>query len=133
MDDGSAVSDIAETAGEVGSTFLGELKKIGKVAVSQIIGQGQAQTPTTDDLAKLSDKDKKFSDAAQEEVRARIQAIYEEHAARRKKEEMARKQQQAQIGEQKEKQEELLGKQQKDMPISAIEKTRAEIKNYGAE
>ena len=26
MDDGSAVSDIAETAGEVGSTFLGELK-----------------------------------------------------------------------------------------------------------
>jgi len=46
---------------------------------------------------------------------------------------MARKQQQAQIGEQKEKQEELLGKQQKDMPISAIEKTRAEIKNYGAE
>src|SRR3989344_5724877 len=124
MDDGSAVSDIAETAGEVGSTFLGELKKIGKVAVSQIIGQGQAQTPTTDDLAKLSDKDKKFSDAAQEEVRARIQAIYEEHAARRKKEER---------GEQKEKKEELLGKQQKDMPISAIEKTRAEIKNYGAE
>ena len=103
------------------------------MAVSQIIGQGQAQTPTTDDLAKLSDKDKKFSDAAQEEVRARIQAIYEEHAATRKKEEMIQKQQEAQIGDQKEKQEELLGKQQKDMPISAIEKTRAEIKNYGAE
>src|SRR3990167_8233687 len=101
MDDGSAVSDISDLAGEVGSTFLGELKKIGQAAVSQITGQGQTQTPTADDVAKLSDKDKKFSDAAQEEVRARIQAIYEEYAALRKKEEMAVKQQQAQIGEQK--------------------------------
>lgn len=132
MDDGSAVSDIAEAAGEVSSTFLGELKKIGQAAVSQITGS-QPQTPTADDVAKLQKNEQEFKKEAIPEVQARIQAIYEEYAARRKKEEMAAKQQQAQIGEQKEKQEELLGKQQKDMPISAIEKTRAEIKNYGAE
>jgi|SRR3989344_998261 len=133
MDDGgSLVSDTLEAAGQAGSGFLGELKKIGKVAVSQITGV-QSQTPTADDVAKLDKQDKEFSGSAQAEVEARIRAIYEEYEARRKKQEMAAKQQQAQIGEQKEKQEELLGKQQKDMPISAIEKTKAEIKNYGAE
>lgn len=134
MDDGgSVVSDVVETAGHAGGGILGELKKIGQTAVSQITGQGQTQPPTADDLDKLKKSDEKFRKEGQAEVQARIRAIYDEYEARRKKQEMAAKQQQAQIGEQKEKQEELLGKQQKDMPISAIEKTKAEIKNYGAE
>ena len=134
MDDvDSPVSGVIEAAGQAAGGFWDELKKIGQTAASQITGSPQAQMPTANDVAKLSDKDKKFSDAAQAEVQSRIQAIYEEHTARRKKEEMARKQQQAQIGEQKEKQEELVAKQQKQVPLAAIEKTKAEIKNYGAE
>ena len=134
MDGGdSPVSGVIEVAGQAGSGFLGELKKIGQTAVSQITGSQQTQIPTADEVKKLDKNEQEFKKEAIPEVQARIRRIYEEYAARRRKEEIAKKQQEAQIGEQKEKQEELLGKQQKDMPISAIEKTKAEIKNYGAE
>ena len=133
MDDGSIASDVAEVAAHAGGGFLGELKKIGQVAVTQITGSPQTQTPTAQDVTKLSDKDKKFSEAAQAEIQARIKAIYEEHAARRRKEEMAKRQQEAQIEQQEEGRAELAKKQEKSVPLAAIEKTKAEIKNYGAE
>lgn len=131
MDDGgNVIGDAAEAATGAGGGFLGELKKIGQTALSQITGSG-AQIPTADQVKQLAKKDEQFSKEAQAEIQARIRAIYEEYAAKRKKHEMIATQQEQQFQEQKKQELDTLKKQE---PLSpAIAKTRAEIKNYGAE
>ncbi len=132
MDDGgSIVSDVAESAVQAGGGFLDELKKIGQTAVSQVIGN-QPQAPTADDVAKLDKKDQEFKKEAIPEVQARIQEVYEEYAAKRKKEEMLTRQQSEAVAVQKKELEEVR-KKEIDQANPAIAKTRAEIKNYGAE
>ena len=132
MDDGgSIVSDVAEAAAHVVGSLLGEIKKIGQTATSQMTGS-QSQTPTADDVAKLQKNEQEFKKDAIPEVQARIQAIYAEYAAKKKKEQMMAEQQTEAVEEQKQELNEAK-KQQIDQSNPAIAKNRAEIKNYGAE
>ena len=131
MDPSSIASDVAETAAHVGGSLLGELKNIGQAAVSQMTGN-QAQTPRADDVAKLQKNEQEFTKEAIPEVQARIKAIYEEYAAKKRKEQMVDQQQTEAVEEQRQELEEAK-KNMVDQSNPAIAKNRAEIKNYGAE
>lgn len=123
---GSVVGDIAGAVGE-------ELKKIGKTAVSQITGKpgdGQSQV-SAQDLKTLKAQDQKFSKKGEAEVKAKIAQIYAEYAAKK-----AREQKQEATVQQQQEQEktQVLEQARKQEVITTpIAKTRAEIKNYGAE
>ena len=122
---GGVVGDIAGAFGE-------ELKKFGKTAVSQVTGKPQDQgTATVVDPKAMAKSDKEFSKQGEAEVRARIAQIYQEYAAKRAKEQ---KQEQL-VQNRKEEQGKLeVGEVKKqEMADPSIAKTRAEIKNYGAE
>ena len=118
-------TNAAKTTDTSAHSVLDEFKLLGKSAAAQISGH-------TDDanLATLAKKDKEFSKAAEAQVKARIASLYEEYAAKK-----AREQQQQVLVEKQ--QEEVNAQQEtevkKQQTNSAIQKTRAEIKNYGAE
>lgn len=120
----SAITD----GDDAGSGVVGEFKKLVQTAGSQVIGQ--APTLEAGQIAKMAKKDEEFSTHEAAAIRARINQIYQEHAAKRVHEkqqmEMAEKQQE----EVKEEQEKEIKKEETN---TAIQKTRAEIKNYGAE
>lgn len=120
-------SDVAKTGDSPG-----EIKKAGQAIGAQIMGGGGAQTDAQ--VAAMAQKDKEFSQAGVDQVRAKVKQIYEEHAARKARE----KQEQEAVREQQEEQKKLeveqLKKQEKKSPVNpAIDRSRAEIKNYGAE
>lgn len=106
------------------------VRGFGKSFTSQITGHtadlGQG------DITKMAKADTKFSKVESEKVKAKIKQIYQEYAAKR-----AREQRQQVVAKQQEEQTKQLVEQQKteEMVASnpAIAKTRAEIKNYGAE
>ena len=103
-------------------SLFGELKKIGQSALGQVSGN--------EELSKMQNEDKAFSDRESEVIKARIKAVYAEHAAK-----SARKDQQEEMMEkQEEKQQEQIKEVKKEeLSNRAIQQTRAEIKNYGAE
>lgn len=108
-----------------------EVLKFGRTAAVQVTGDDNLSDQDVKDMAR---KDKEFSAVGSAQVRAQIAKIYEEHQARRKRAKMTEEKQKEQLEESKEKQGELAGKTQKREEInSAIAKTHAEIKNYGAE
>ena len=175
-DDGGIVSGIADVAGDVAGAVVGELKKFGKSATSQVTGstgpgddltsaaksavKNASQGPSGDDnqsifgefkkigqsatsqltggavavsekdLQKMAKKDDDFSKKASSATVAKMNRIYEEYAAKR-----AREKQQAEMVEKQK--EEMKGEQEeeikKEETNAAIQKTRPEIKNYGAE
>ncbi|MBI2326690.1 hypothetical protein HYU92_00050 [Candidatus Curtissbacteria bacterium] len=110
-------------------SLLSEIKKAGQTVGAQITG---AAPPSPIDLGKMQKKDQEFSQQEIEAVRAKVRQIYQEYAARK-----AQERKQAEMVEQKE--QEQKGREIEQIkrvkePISPqIAKTRAEIKNYGAE
>ena len=126
--------DIAKAQKAVGSsssdqTAVDEVKGFGKSFLGQITGHMDAVGA---DIAKMAKADNKFSKIESEKIKARINQIYAEHTAKR-----VREQQQKEVVENQ--QEEIKAAQQQQQKKEelgvnpAIAKTRAEIKNYGAE
>lgn len=108
-------------------SILGEFKKFGQAASAQISGH-QAQQAAA--LAQMTKKDKEFSKKEYDVISAKIKRIYEEYAAKRQKEE---KQGEMVEAQQEKQQKQIKEIKKKEMPRADIQKTRAEIKNYGAE
>lgn len=168
---GDVVSDIADTAGDVGGSILDELKKFGKSATSQVTGSEPAPDNTISKAsgakqtsAGTGDEDhsiigefkklgqaaigqvtgheqaaallamKKKDDAASKreyaQVSAKIKQMYQEYAAKK-----AREQRQEEVIKEHrdEQQKQLQEIKKKEEPRADIQKTRAEIKDYGAE
>ncbi|GEM_PF-5728265 len=110
----------------------GEFKKLGKSASGQV--SGNDDNAGADSLNAMTKKDENFSSVEYANVRAKVQQIYAEYEAKKKKQEIAQKQQGEVVEEQKKEIEEIKEERKKDDFVnSAIEKSRAEIKNYGAE
>lgn len=135
MDDGNSlasnvISDIAEGAQGATSVIAGEFTKLGKSAASQISPQSQPQQ-SSDDITQLAKEDKEFSKKEAAVVQGNINRIYQEYAAKRAKEQKQQEMAQNQQDVQRNAQIEEIKKQQAINP--AIAKSRAEIKNYGAE
>ena len=113
-------------------TLLSQIGQFGQMASGQI--SGRMADLTNADIAKMAKGDDQFSETAQAEVRAKIKKIYEEYAVKR-----AREEEQRQLLEQQQDQEKKkldvskAARKQQGQVNSAIAKTRAEIKNYGAE
>lgn len=113
------------------TSFLDELKKLGRSATAQVSG---AEDFTTDQISDMAKKDEEFSKQEADVLRAQIAKIYEEYQAKKKQidEEVKRKL----VGEevrQKEANELMEKNGEASFANPAIAKTRAEIKNYGAE
>lgn len=125
----------AVSSDEQGTSFskqlsLGsEFKKIGSTLGSQITGS----KPAAPDIADMKKKDKEFSDAETESLRKKIDQIYREHGAKvaREREQKAALAQQA--ADRKKAEEVRQVKRIKEETNPGVAKTRAEIKNYGAE
>lgn len=113
------------------TSFLDELKKLGRSATAQVSG---AEDLSADQISEMAQKDEEFSKQETDVLRARIAKIYDEYQEKRKKDEEERKQKLMGV-EQKSKEAEILMEENKKASLTnpAIAKTRAEIKNYGAE
>ncbi|MBI2598897.1 hypothetical protein HYW40_01645 [Candidatus Curtissbacteria bacterium] len=124
---GGVIGDILEGVGS-------ELKKIGQTAAGQVTGgdDQKKQSPTSDDLTAMKQKDDKFSEQSAEEIKAKISAIYAEHARRRQQEGQVEKQQEQKAEEQNKELARGQKKQSADVVVAQT-KANAEIKNYGAE
>ncbi|MCR4324301.1 MAG: hypothetical protein NUV69_01290 [Candidatus Curtissbacteria bacterium] len=110
-----------------GDNPVGEFKKVGQSIVGQISGR----EPRHDEIAEMKKNDDEFSEAEHSAVAVRIQQIYEEHAAKRASE--AKKEEMVEGRKEEVKAENLEVQKKQEFTNSAIQKTRAEIKNYGAE
>lgn len=109
-------------------SLLSEIKKAGQAVGSQITGAA----PSMADVGKMQKKDQQFSQQEIEAVRAKVRQIYQEHVQKRAQE----KQQKAMVKqkEEQEKAREIEQIKRVAEPLSPqVAKTRAEIKNYGAE
>lgn len=130
-------SSIKEAAGKLAganddnNSVWGEFKKIGKSVSAQVSGDEDVGGNA---LSEMTKKDKDFSKTEYAAVRAKVQQIYQEYEAKKKKEEAMRKQAEEVHEQQKEEMEELSEEKKKDEFVNpAIQKARAEIKNYGSE
>lgn len=128
--DSTAAPASASTPGQTDEHFslMSELKNIAKVAGSQVSGKHI----TNEEIAQLNKKDKEFSEAEIVALRAKINKIYQEYEAKKAQE---KKQKEMEVSAQEQKK---LVEKQEEKKIDketnpAIAKTRAEIKNYGAE
>lgn len=106
-------------------SVLGELSNFAKAATSQV-SEGKV-------LEEMKASDAEFSEREADVLKAKINRIYEEHAAKRKHEEEVKKQQEVQVEVQKKQAEQFKKIEQNDEVNAAIAKSRAENKNYGAE
>lgn len=118
---------------DAGSGIGGEFKKILQTAGSQVTGH----VPTLDaeQLAKMAKNDEEFSTQEAAAVKAKIDQIYQEYAAKRAREEQQRQVQEQQQEQQKQEIATLADKKKQDEMdvVVAQAKAKAEIKNYGAE
>lgn len=113
-------------------SLLAELKKVGQTAGSQIFG-GQAEK-SDEEVSSMKKKDEEFSKTELESIRGKVDQIYREHAQRRAAEEQKKKDQALKEMEEKRRRREEIRQLEKKEPVNpAVAKTRAEIKNYGAE
>ena len=133
----NVAGDVAESATSAAGAFVNELKKIGKTAFSQILGTNpNDQIPGKNELAEMAKKDEKFSIEEQAKIHAKIKAVYEEFEAIKRKKQQEKEAAQEVQEEETKKLEELNEERVKEQELAvnpAIEKTKAEIKNYGAE
>lgn len=125
-------SQIGEIVQEVGTEAVRGVKKIGKAVTAQITGQQNPQAPTSDDIAAMAKTDDDASKREREEIKARMRAIYGQHAQRRKQEESMVKHQEKRVEGQKKEFVKGQKKQSADV-VMAQTKANAEIKNMGAE
>lgn len=138
MDTSNVASNVAEAAGSAGQGFLGELKKIGQTAFSQLIGANTAQVPGEGELKRMKMSDDEFSKAEIAALRAKIASMYQSYDSLKKKEEKLEEEQQQQEEEFK-KLEEINELRQSGNAVNvdvktAIGKASAETgKSYGAE
>ena len=113
-------------------SFMDEVKKIGEDVVGQVSGHEVHFSKS--DISKMKKDDDEFSKAEAEATRRKIKRIYEEYAAKqaqkKRQEETAEVQEEEQVQQKKEFEQQ---KKKKIVPNKAIEQTKAEIKNYGAE
>lgn len=120
-------------SGGTNYSLLEELKKVGQTAGSQISGRSDANSQA-EDIESLKKKDEEFSKQEGETLRAKIDQIYREHAQKKAAEEKKKKEEAVMEMEKKrQKREEIQQLKKLEPPNPAVAKTRAEIKNYGAE
>lgn len=114
-------------------SLLEELKKVGQSAGAQISGHTDSGNQVGDiDSMKKHDDDS--SKVEFESIRARVDQIYREHAQKRAAEEQSKREAVLKEQEKKEqKRAEIRQLKKIEPPNPAVAKTRAEIKNYGAE
>lgn len=126
------LESVKNVAGSVASAVGEEFSKVGQTAMGQVTGRTPA--PTDEEIANRAKKDKNFSKKGEVEVKARINAIYQEYAAKQKKAQMGQEAQKQQVEQQQEETQDLQ-KQQKNEEIELqVERSKAETgKNYGAE
>lgn len=126
---GGTKSPAAQKPQDTSKHSLGEeLKMLGQDAISQITGH---PVSSSEHLAKLAKADEEFSQKEQEAIRARIKQIYEEYRLKHGRQKQQEKMIEAKQEEQKK--AELSQVKKQEAPRADIAKTRAEIKNYGAE
>lgn len=110
-------------------TPVDELKKFGGSFAKQLFG-GAGSGGQEEQLAKMKKTDDDFSKQESGVIRAKIANIYKEYAQKRANE----KKQEVVVEKQEEQQkQELKEVKKEEMTNRAIQQTRAEIKNYGAE
>lgn len=132
MDDLGLVSGVGQVAEEVGSEVFSGIKKVGQTVTGQVTGAQNQQAPSGDDVAAMQQKDEKFSQQAIEETRARMRAIYGEHAAHSRRRATVEKQQEKQVEAQKQE----FSHQKKQSADVAMAQKRASAetgKNMGGE
>lgn len=127
--------DIAKANKAVGSsssdqTAVDEVKGFGKSFLGQITGHMDAVGA---DIAKMAKADNKFSQVESAKIKSKINQIYQEYAAKRARDQQQRELVTKQQGGQIKQLEEQQKKESIKAANPAIAKTRAEIKNYGAE
>ena len=106
-----------------------EAKKFSKTFLDQILGR-EGKTPSEEDVATKDKKDKQFSETAYNEL---VRQMYEIHRAKRKKElELEKKREQDEAQAEKMAEVNQL-RRVKEVIRPEVAKTRAEIKNFGAE
>ncbi len=78
----------------IGNEFI----KMGRVALNQILGRaaGASQAMSDDELKKMKSDDDEFSEKEYLELRQKIQAIYDEYRAQKRKEEEEKKREEEQ-------------------------------------
>lgn len=124
---GSKASGAKQTSADPGDddhSILTEFKKLGQAAMGQVTGHEQAAA-----LSAMKKKDDEASKREYTAVSAKIKQVYAQYAAKRAKEQ---KQEEA-IEQHRQQQKQLAEIKQKEEPRADIQRTRAEIKNYGAE
>ena len=107
-------------------SILSEFKKFGQTAIGQITGHGQEAN-----ISAMKKKDDEASRQEYREIKSKIDQIYAQYAARRAREQ--KQQELIQVRQEEEQQKQLVEIKKKEVPRADIAKTRAEIKNYGAE
>lgn len=100
-----------------------EVKKFGQSFLSQITGHEVAHE-------QLAKEDDEFSKRESDAIAAKIKQIYAQHVAKRQQQE---KQEEMVEEKQEEQKKDFEQVRKKEEVRSDIQKTRAEIKNYGAE
>lgn len=126
---------VAQTTHTAGTDILEELAKIGKTALSQILGTSENYDLKHDDIKKMASEDDKFSESAISEQQAKIKAAYEAYYEQKRRREKLKEEEEQKEEERKKMEEvnaERVVKQKMAIPLG-VAKTRAEIKNYGAE
>ena len=146
--------------GDILGDVAGEIKKIGQAAGAQVTGDSGDDNPKNDDspvvsdvsigaeaesfgkgiisqitgkkLAQMQDADREFSAQGQEEIKARINAMYSQYAQKVKREKMIGEQQEKQVEAQNKEFEHREKEQSADVAVAQT-KANAEIKNLGAE
>ncbi len=136
MDAQDVAGEVAEAAQHAGSGIFEEFKKLGSTFFTQMLGTSANSDLKHYEIKELAKKDKNFSKEASAEVAARVKAYYEEYYATQKR----RREQLEDQKEEREEEEKKLEKLNEErvaksqMGVSPeVAKTRAEIKNYGAE
>lgn len=134
MDTSGIAADVAETTTSAGKGFFGELKKVGQTAFAQLLG-GSAQQPTGDQIAQAKAHDDESSEAEAAQIRAKVNAIYQEYAQLKKKEEKLEAEQEKQKEEVEKLEEINMARQAGNVNVdTAVGKASAEMgKNFGSE
>ena len=123
----------SKSGGSKHYSLLDELKKVGQTAGAQISGHTDSAGQDFDIDARKK-HDEESSKAEFESIRSKVDQIYREHAQKRAAEEQKKKEEAMKVMEhKKQKREEIQQLKRIEGPNPAVAKTRAEIKNYGAE
>lgn len=108
----------------------GETKKFGLNILSQVAGTKHSYS----EIEQMQKADEEFSSSAHSQLRDKVNAIYASHSQKQKQEAENRRQQEEQVKQERKQQElESRKKSHESWESPAIAKTRAEIKNFGAE